>query len=143
MRTSFVFALFFFLSTSSALAGWSPMIVCENYQMVIDRESTESGERFQLVIRNSPETLKYFSSKVSLGHIVNEKNELVIQMRSADPSNVLFTGYIGGQASVVASVISKDTYRVALWEAGYRGMYLVEIANWDFRGCFSRVGSLE
>jgi hypothetical protein len=128
------------LLPSYAQAGWDPILVCENYRMVVDRSS--DGYGYQLVIRNHQDTLSYFASKASIGATLNEKGEMIVSLSPGGPGidgpSSLYVGYIGGSTNVVVSRVAGDVIRVGLWEVGYRGTHAEEVANWDFRGCFAR-----
>lgn len=118
-------------------AAWSPLIACEGNNMVVDEDG--NSDAFQLVIRNSPDILRYFSSKTDVSRSLNDKGEMIVSLSPGGPrseeASSLYVGYIGGQTSVVVSRVADDQIRVGLWEVGYRGTHSEEVANWVFRGC--------
>lgn len=124
-----------------AQAAWNPIIACEGQRMVVDTNNLEP--RYQLVIRNSPDILRYFSEKADISHAINEKNEMIVTVFPGGPgideehASRLFVGYISGQTNVVVSEVARDVYRVSLWHTTYRS-HGEELANWDFRGCSRR-----
>jgi hypothetical protein len=128
------------LSPLSALAqhnNWSPIIACENSSMVVDRDG--NNDTFQLVIRNSPNILRYFSTKTDITRAVNDKGELIVSLSAGGPRqevpSSLYVGYISGQTNIVVSRDANDQIRVGLWEVGYRGTHSEEVANWVFKNC--------
>ena len=129
------------LSPLRALAhDWSPILTCENSNMVVDQDANDDA--YQLVIRNRPDVLRYFSTKTDITRAVNDKGELIVSLSAGGPRqevpSSLYVGYISGETNVVVSRDSGDQIRVGLWEVGYRGTHSEEVANWVFRGCGSR-----
>jgi hypothetical protein len=128
------------LSPLSAIAqqnDWSPILACESGTMVVDQSG--NGDTFQLVIRNSPDILRYFSTKTDITRAVNDKGELIGSLSAVGPRqevpSSLYVGYISGQTNVVVSRDANGQIRVGLWEVGYRGTHSEEVANWVFKGC--------
>jgi hypothetical protein len=102
--------------------------------MVVDFD--EAQETYQLVIRNSPEILRYFvRNNVDFSAVQKTDSQVVVPVYSGGPVNSLYTGFTGGQSNVVISQISSDVYRVEFWNVGYRGTSTQALANWNFQNC--------
>jgi hypothetical protein len=131
-------AILLALASSLSAHAWTPVIACDSYGMVVDRNDSE----YQLVIRNHPDVLGYFSGKVDLRRNINAKNELIVGIDEGGPSingrTGMYVGYFGGDVNVVVSQEDASSVRVSLWSVGYRGMHVEEVANWVFRGCAVR-----
>jgi hypothetical protein len=127
-------------SLTPAHAGWSPIIACDNFGMVIDRD----GYEYQLVIRNHADTLDYFTSRANINRALNDKGEMIVSVSPGGPglredeSSSLYTGYISGATNVVISRVDATSIKVGIWEVGYRSTHNEEVANWVFRGCSFR-----
>ena len=125
--------------TANAQAAWSPALSCEGKRLVVDQASY-AADGYQLVIRNSPEVLRYFSEQVNIDAAINDKGEFIVPVTQGGPRGPesLYVGAIaGGPLAVTVTELNDGNIRVALTQVGYRGTHNQELANWIFRDCSS------
>jgi hypothetical protein len=132
--------LFTLLFSATSFAKWTPVIVCNQGALVVDRNIVLDSQlhqeviRYQVVIRD-PNAVRHLSRQGHLGSEVNSRNEIVVQ--SVDRrGNRSFGAFIPGSRTYILLELNREANGLfKVLEYAYYGRTTTELANWSFNNC--------